>query len=212
MVEIDNIKFRLNSTYNGNGQYIIYNNIDCDGDIVLSGSTTIVNGTSLVTINQALILNDNISIKFTDIKGCEICENYNVISAVCTPFTGSAIIIESILFSFNFSNKVTKNDTEFQLESKLLITDPTNIVIINNTTSTFSSGSGTATPDTYTIQISAIGENGVVTSGTLIILSISGGPNPITETSTTGLLNTSYIFLANETYTIDAEIQYDQIN
>lgn len=93
MTEIDNIKFRLNSTYNGTGQYIIYNSIDCVGDIVTSGSTTIVNGTSLVTINEPLILNENISVKFTDIKGCEICENYNIFIAQCTPLNGTAVYV-----------------------------------------------------------------------------------------------------------------------
>lgn len=148
MAQIDNIKFRLNSTYDGTGQYIIYNNIDCDGDIVISGSTTISGGTSLVTINQPLILNDDISIKFTDIKGCEICENYNIITAVCTPFTGSVIIIEipqeTVVTAIRLQSSGTDcsngNSTDPFVTYAYIVADypdlvlNNNILVLNNTT------------------------------------------------------------------------------
>jgi len=111
-------------------------------------------------------------------------------------------------------NKVTKNDPGFQLESQLLMTRPINNVVINNTTSTNASGSANVVVDVgHTINVSAIGENGIVTSGALIILSITGGlngpGNPFIVTSTNGFLTTSYTFINDPNcYIIDAEINY----
>jgi hypothetical protein len=97
MININNIKFRLNTVFDGLGTYIIYNDTDCSGSIVLSGTTNIISGSNLVNINEQLSLNENISIKFIDNKGCNICENYNISIFECTPFTGSALYIEPFM-------------------------------------------------------------------------------------------------------------------
>lgn len=96
MVEIDNISFKLNSTFNGEGEYYIYNSSSCESDLVLSGTTIISNGSSVVNINQPLNLSENISIKFIDIKGCIECQDYELtIPFECEPFTGTAEYVQS---------------------------------------------------------------------------------------------------------------------
>jgi hypothetical protein len=85
--------------------------------------------------------------------------------------------------------------------------------LINNTTSTTSSGSGNGEPGTYDINISAIGDDGIVTSGTLITLTITGGVNGVGNefivTDTDGFLQTSYEFIGGASYSIDVGIQQD---
>lgn len=111
-------------------------------------------------------------------------------------------------------NSVTKNDPGFQLESNLLMTRPINNVVINNTTSTNANGSAnTAINVGHTINVSAIGENGIVTTGALITLTITGGlngpGNSFIVTSTNGFLTTSYTFINDPNcYIIDAEINF----
>jgi len=83
--------------------------------------------------------------------------------------------------------------------------------LINNTTSTTSSGSGNGEPGTYDINISAIGENNeIVESGTLITLTITGGVNGVGNefivTDTDGFLQTSYEFIGGASYSINADI------
>jgi len=84
MSQVDNISFKLNSTFDGTGKYFIYNSSSCEGDLVLSGSTNIINGTSTVNINQPLNLNQNISIQFIDSKKCDVCEDYEITTTTTT--------------------------------------------------------------------------------------------------------------------------------
>jgi hypothetical protein len=98
MIEIDNISFRVNTRFDGLGKYFIYNSPSCnESDIVLSGTTNIINGSSVVNINQPLMLNENISIKFIDIKECPVCENYNII--IPTGETTTTTTMEPISFN-----------------------------------------------------------------------------------------------------------------
>ncbi len=114
----------------------------------------------------------------------------------------------------NWFNSVVKDDPGFQLESQLLMTRPTSIVVINNTTSSNASGTAnTPTGVAHTINVSAIGESGIVTEGAFITLSITGGlnqpGNPFVVTSTNGFLTTSYEFIGEPScYIIDAEVNY----
>jgi hypothetical protein len=79
MNEINNISFTLNSTFDGLGIYYIYNSPSCDESyLVLSDSVNIINGTAIINIEGPLLLNDIISIKFIDSKGCEVCEDFGV--------------------------------------------------------------------------------------------------------------------------------------
>lgn len=113
--------------------------------------------------------------------------------------------------TLNFFNSLVKDDPGLQAESVLLVTRPSNTVI-NNTTSTTSTGNVTTETEVlHTINVSAIGESGVITEGALITLSITGGVNPpgdpFVVTSTTGFLTASYTFINDLSgYILDAEV------
>jgi hypothetical protein len=97
MTEVNNISFKLNSSYDGIGSYFLYNGPGCDDpDLILTGSVNIINGSSIININQTLLLNNTISLKFIDNKGCIICEDYEIDIFIpeCTPFTGTAQYVE----------------------------------------------------------------------------------------------------------------------
>jgi hypothetical protein len=111
----------------------------------------------------------------------------------------------------NFFNSLVKGDPELIAESVLLVTRPSNTVI-NNTTSITSTGSVTTeTGVLHTINVTANGESGVISTGALITLSITGGVNPPEDpflvTSTTGFLTASYTFISDPGgYILDAEV------
>jgi hypothetical protein len=113
--------------------------------------------------------------------------------------------------SINFFNALIKDDPGLTAESVLLVTEPSNTVI-NNTTTTSSTGSVTTeTGVLHTINVTANGESGIISTGAEITLTIIGGVNPIGDpfivTSSIGFLTTNYTFVYDPGgYTIDAEI------
>jgi hypothetical protein len=112
MIEIDNISFRVNSTFDGIGNYYIYNSSLCDiSDFILSGTTNIVNGSSVVNINQPLLLNNNISIKFIDIKECNVCEDFELI--VPTGETTTSTTTQQQCVNTEYTVKRCSDDQEF---------------------------------------------------------------------------------------------------
>ena len=123
MNEINNISFKVNSTFDGEGQYYIYNSPSCnESDIVLSGTTNIVNGSSVVNINQPLMLNENISIKFIDIKECIVCEDFEVI--VPTGTTTTTTVFESVAINWIhewFIGSIVPEDRTDEVISRLEI-------------------------------------------------------------------------------------------
>lgn len=113
MNEINNISFKLNSTFDGEGQYLIYNSPSCnESDIVLSGTTNIVNGSSVVNINQPLMLNENISVKFIDIKECPVCEDFEVIVPTGTTTTSTTSTTTQCV-NTKYTVKRCSDDQEF---------------------------------------------------------------------------------------------------
>lgn len=78
MSEVNRVNFTLNSVYDGNSTFHIFDNINCTGTTVYSGSTNIIDGSSEVEINETLDIQNDVSIKFIDSKGCETCNNFFV--------------------------------------------------------------------------------------------------------------------------------------
>jgi hypothetical protein len=108
-------------------------------------------------------------------------------------------------------NALIKDDPGLTAESVLLVTEPSNTVI-NNTTITSATANTTTEIDVlHTINVSAIGESGIISTGAEITLTITGGVNPVGDpfivTSSTGFLTTSYTFIYDPGgYIIDAEV------
>lgn len=91
MNEYNKISFDLKSVYDGIGQYYIYNSELCDQNLLLSGTTEIVNGTSTINIDETLQFNSFGSIKFIDSRGCETCQSYplTILVPCGEPITGT---------------------------------------------------------------------------------------------------------------------------
>lgn len=92
---INKVIFTINSNFNGNATYYIYEGFDCSGTtITYSGTTQITNGSSNIIIDN-IDVSEELSIKVIDFGGCEECFNQTVENiAQCTPFTGSAVYVE----------------------------------------------------------------------------------------------------------------------
>lgn len=86
---IETLSFNLNSSFNGVGTYYIYNSPSCQTDLILSGTTNIVNNTSNIVITDSIEYNQNISIKFIDSKGCDVCGDFEITPTTTTTTTTS---------------------------------------------------------------------------------------------------------------------------
>lgn len=116
-----------------------------------------------------------------------------------------------ITVGIDFINSVIKDDPGLAVESVLLVTRPSNTVINNTTTTTFTGSTTTGINTLHTINVSAIGVGGIISTGAIITLSITGGANPpgspFVVTDTSGFLTTTYTFLDDVGgYQIDAEV------
>jgi hypothetical protein len=136
---------------------------------------------------------------------------YGPMSGTAWDFTTGCPVPLPETVSINFFNSLIKDDPGLTAESVLLVTEPSNTVI-NNTTTTSSTGSVTTeTGVLHTINVTANGESGIISTGAEITLTIIGGVNPIGDpfivTSSIGFLTTNYTFVYDPGgYTIDAEI------
>jgi len=100
MSEIGNISFNVNSTFDGEGVYRIFNEPGCNlSDLILSGTTNIINDTANVNITEPLNLNENISIEFIDSKGCDVCNDFEITIPTGTTTTTSTTTMEPISFN-----------------------------------------------------------------------------------------------------------------
>lgn len=116
-----------------------------------------------------------------------------------------------ITVNIDFVNSVIKDDPGLAVESVLLVTRTSNTVINNTTTTTFTGSTTTGINTLHTINVSAIGVGGIISTGAIITLSITGGANPagspFVVTDTSGFLTTTYTFLDDVGgYQIDAEV------
>lgn len=161
-----------------------------------SGSATFLKSTSSPTIARVEVYGPQAGTAWSYNVGCPV-----------------SVVVETV--TLNFFNAVNKNNPDDQVESSLLMTRPTNVTVINNTTETNSTGTTTTETDVaHTINVSAIGESGVITEGALITLSITGGVNqpgnPFIVTSTTGSLTASYTFIGDPAgYIVSADVTVD---
>lgn len=115
--------------------------------------------------------------------------------------------------TLNFNNSLVKDDPGLSVFSVLLITRPSNTVI-NNTTSTTSTGSATTAIDTlHTINVTALDENNEPVFDAAITLTITGGINPLGDsfvaTSSNGFLTASYTFIGDiNGYQVNAQTDF----
>jgi hypothetical protein len=93
MSKTGNISFDVNSIYDGEGIYLIYNAPECDESyFILSGITNIVSGSTSVNISEPLNLNENISIKFIDSEICVVCQNFEITTGSTTTTSTTTVI------------------------------------------------------------------------------------------------------------------------
>jgi hypothetical protein len=146
MSETGNISFNVNSTFDGVGVYRIFSEPGCDlSDLILSGTTNIINGTANVNITE-LTLKENISIEFIDSKGCDICNDFEI--TISTTSTTTA------------EPTTTTTTSTTTLEPTTTTTSTTTLEPITTTTSTT-----TILPysgDCRTYQLSADGDTTTV--------------------------------------------------
>jgi hypothetical protein len=100
---INKVIFTINSNFDGTSIYEIYEGLECTGStITYSGTTNIVNGSSVVEIDD-ITLSENISIRVVDSNGCEVCQNQNVVipEQPEPPVEESEIVVEYIIQAYN---------------------------------------------------------------------------------------------------------------
>jgi hypothetical protein len=97
--------FRVNTSFNGTATYQLYDDIGCGvtgGTATYTGTTQVVNGSSLVEIDD-VELTENMSIKVVDSNGCQICQNQTIVipEQPEPPVEESEIDIEYYIQAFN---------------------------------------------------------------------------------------------------------------
>jgi hypothetical protein len=137
---VNKVIFTINSNFNGNANYYIYEGFGCSGStITYSGSTTIINGSSNVIIDN-INVSEELSIKVIDFGNCDECFDYSVENIVqCTPFTGSATYVEPteqiyyILDACDESQPPYSTLIEpFEINQRYILPGPTNYFYIWN--------------------------------------------------------------------------------
>ena len=164
MSETGNISFNVNSTFDGVGVYRIFSEPGCDlSDLILSGTTNIINGTANVNITE-LTLKENISIEFIDSKGCDICNDFEI-----TISTTSTTTVEPTTTTSTTTAEPTTTTSTTTVEP---ITTTTSTTTVEPTTTT-----STTTVEPTTTTSTTTAEPTTTTSTTTA--------EPTTTTSTT---------------------------
>lgn len=95
--------FTVNTSFDGTVIYELYEGLECTGNtITYTGTTQVINGTSKVEIDN-ITLNENMSLRVIDSKGCELCENKNVVipEQPEPPVEEAQIAVEYIIQAYN---------------------------------------------------------------------------------------------------------------
>lgn len=100
---INKVIFTVNTSFDGTVLYELYDGLECTGNtITYSGTTNVVNGTSTVEIDN-ITINENMSLRVVDSKGCELCQNQNIVipEQPEPPVEESEITVEYIVQAYN---------------------------------------------------------------------------------------------------------------